>query len=153
MGPIGLIIDLHSQWHDEVLCASNLITSMGASIIIPSGPHQQRTYHWGSRSAQIIPSPSALQCPILQPKLQSFHIPTPAPTEPQSPGTSSAYNSLRAAITTTGPMQPQLQNSTQHAKGVAARVIHLTTALARSTPIGTRSTRALHLLIQPRAEP
>ncbi len=38
MGPIGLIIDLHSQWHDEVLRASNLITSMGASIIIPSGP-------------------------------------------------------------------------------------------------------------------
>jgi hypothetical protein len=42
-GPIGLIIDLHSKWHDEVLRASNLITSVGASIIIPSGPHQQHT--------------------------------------------------------------------------------------------------------------
>ncbi len=48
MGPIGLIIDLRSQRHDEVLRARNLITSMGASIIIPSGPHQQHTYLWGS---------------------------------------------------------------------------------------------------------
>ncbi len=38
MGPIGLIIDLRSQWHDEVIRASNLLTSMEASIIIPSGP-------------------------------------------------------------------------------------------------------------------
>jgi hypothetical protein len=42
-GPIGLIIDLHSQWHDEALRTSSFITSTGASIIIPSGPHQQRT--------------------------------------------------------------------------------------------------------------
>ncbi len=42
-GPIGLIIDLHSQWHDEALRNSSFMTSMGASIIIPSGPHQQRT--------------------------------------------------------------------------------------------------------------
>ncbi len=42
-GPIGLIIDLHSQWHDDALRATNFITSMGASIIIPSGPHLQRT--------------------------------------------------------------------------------------------------------------
>ncbi len=41
--PIGLIIDLHSQWHDDALRATNFITSMGASIIIPSGLHQQRT--------------------------------------------------------------------------------------------------------------
>jgi hypothetical protein len=37
-GPIGLIIDLHSQWHDEALRVTNFITSMSASIIIPSGP-------------------------------------------------------------------------------------------------------------------
>jgi hypothetical protein len=44
ISPIGLIIDLHSQWHDEVLRASNILSSMGASIIIPSAPsHQQRT--------------------------------------------------------------------------------------------------------------
>jgi hypothetical protein len=42
-GPIGLIIDLHSQWHNEALRTSSFLTSMGASIIIPSGPHQQRT--------------------------------------------------------------------------------------------------------------
>ncbi len=42
-GPIGLIIDLHSQWHDDDRRVTNFITSMGASIIIPSGPHQQRT--------------------------------------------------------------------------------------------------------------
>jgi hypothetical protein len=44
-GPIGHIIDLHSQWHDEALRTSSFITSMGASIIIPSAPHphQQRT--------------------------------------------------------------------------------------------------------------
>ncbi len=42
-GPIGLIIDLHSQWHDDALRATNFITSMGASIIIPPGPHLQRT--------------------------------------------------------------------------------------------------------------
>ncbi len=41
--PIGLIIDLHSQWHDDALRATNFITSMGVSMIIPSGPHQQRT--------------------------------------------------------------------------------------------------------------
>jgi hypothetical protein len=38
MGSTGLIIDIHSQWHDEVLRASNLLTSLGASIIILSGP-------------------------------------------------------------------------------------------------------------------
>jgi hypothetical protein len=37
-GPSGLIIDLHSQWHDDALRATNFITSMGASIIIPSAP-------------------------------------------------------------------------------------------------------------------
>ncbi len=42
-GPIGLIIDLHSQWHDDAPRATSFIASMGASIIIPSGPHQQRT--------------------------------------------------------------------------------------------------------------
>ncbi len=42
-GPIGLVIDLHSQLYDEVLHTSSFLTSMGASIIIPSGPHQQRT--------------------------------------------------------------------------------------------------------------
>ncbi len=41
-GPIGLIIDLHSQLHDEALRTSSFLTSMGSSIIIPSGPHQQR---------------------------------------------------------------------------------------------------------------
>ncbi len=38
MSPIGLIIDLHSQWLDEVIRTSNLLASLGASIIIPSGP-------------------------------------------------------------------------------------------------------------------
>jgi hypothetical protein len=38
MGPIGLIIDLHSAWHEEVLRASSILSNMGASIIIPSGP-------------------------------------------------------------------------------------------------------------------
>ncbi len=44
-GPIGLIIDLHSQGHDEVLRPSSFLTRMGASTIIPSAPppHQQRT--------------------------------------------------------------------------------------------------------------
>ncbi len=42
-GSIGLIIDQHSQWHDDALRATNFIASMGVSSIIPSGPHQQRT--------------------------------------------------------------------------------------------------------------
>jgi hypothetical protein len=44
-GPIGHIINLHSQWHDEALLrTSSFITSMGASIIIPSAPPPPAAY-------------------------------------------------------------------------------------------------------------
>jgi hypothetical protein len=51
MGPIGLIIDLHSQWHDDVLRASNLIASMGASIMILSSPTS--SVHTAGEAAQL----------------------------------------------------------------------------------------------------
>ncbi len=136
VGPIGLIIDLHSQWHDELLRASSLLTSMGASIIIPFGPHQQRTYHWGGRSAPTTESQSALQRRILQWIPQYFNVPTRAPTALQSPGKSSAHNSLCTEGTITDPTQPQPPTSTPSAKGVAVRAIPLTAAIKKSTPTG-----------------
>jgi hypothetical protein len=52
-GPIGLIIDLHSQWHDDALRATNFITSMGASIIIPSAPPPTSSVHSSGEATQL----------------------------------------------------------------------------------------------------
>ncbi len=51
-GPIGLIIDLHSQWHDEALRTSSFLTSMGASITIPSAPPTS-SVHSSGEAAQL----------------------------------------------------------------------------------------------------
>ena len=72
-GPIGLIIDLHSQWHDEALRAFNFVTSMGASIKIPSG------------------QPSAPYIPLGRPLNSNYTIPRRAPV-PDSPAETPVFH-------------------------------------------------------------
>jgi hypothetical protein len=115
--------------------------------------HQQRTYLWGSHSAQITPSPSALQYQILQPKPQCFNVPAQLPTVTQSSGKNSAHSQCTTGPTITDPTQPQPPTSRKNAKGVAVKVIPQTAANIRSIPTGIRSTCALSLLRQPRAKP
>jgi hypothetical protein len=80
-GPIGLIIDLHSQWHDEALRTSSFLTSMGASIIIPSGPPPAAYIALGKplNSNYTIPR----RAPVLDPPVESMshghRVPPTAP--------------------------------------------------------------------------
>jgi hypothetical protein len=93
MGPIGLIIDLHSQWHDEVLRASNILTSMGASIIIPSGP------------------PPAAYIPLGKPLSSNYTIPKRAPA-PDPPAETTVFpHSNSGAHSATKPRDEQRTQS------------------------------------------
>ncbi len=94
-GPIGLIIDLHSQWHDEALRAANFITSMGASIIIPSAP------------------PPAAYIALGKPLNSNYTIPRRAPM-PDPPAETTVF--LRSSSTSLGATKPrdEQRRSVQH---------------------------------------
>jgi hypothetical protein len=89
MGPIALIIDLHSQWHDEVLRASNLLTSFGASIIIPSGP------------------PPAACIPLGKPLNSNYTIPKRAPVPDPPAETTEFQQTNTSAHRATKPRDEQ----------------------------------------------
>ncbi len=94
-GPIGFIIDLHSQWHNEALRASNYITSMDASIIIPSGP------------------PPAPYIALGKPLNSNYTIPRRAPV-PDPPAETTVFQ--RSSSTSLGATKPRdkQRQSVQH---------------------------------------
>ncbi len=100
MGPIGLIIDLHSQWHDEVMRASNLLTSMGASIIIPSG----------SAPAPYIPLGRPLNSNYSIPKRAAVQDP-PAETTEFHQASSTAHRTTAKPRDEQRPQQPARSNN------------------------------------------